>query len=259
MRRSSDLAIQILALLMINVVPWLASAQNAPPSLAEQLQAQYNFVKTGSDSNGLTILEPGTVLVIQKAGILGVQPTSVAMCPAKYQDGTLKGPNGFCLAMVQSVSRYFTVGEKVYPTKLEVNLPKEKISLQLLDCDSCNGANPPAYYKSEIVFQFAKGYLETAGVSKVEDTIAQVLSIDDSANQPQQAQDPQADQAQPNSQPEPEPPPAQTQTIELGQTIVQVTAALGKPEKIVNLRSKQIYVYKDLKITFVNGKVSDVK
>jgi len=34
---------------------------------------------------------------------------------------------------------------------------------------------------------------------------------------------------------------------------------MGKPEKIVNLGAKQIYVYKDLKITFIKGKVSDVE
>jgi hypothetical protein len=45
----------------------------------------------------------------------------------------------------------------------------------------------------------------------------------------------------------------------LGQTIDQVVAALGQPDKIVNLGSKQIYVYKDLKVTFVDGKVADVQ
>ncbi len=44
-----------------------------------------------------------------------------------------------------------------------------------------------------------------------------------------------------------------------GQTTDQVQSALGKPDKIVNLGSRQIYVYKDLKVTFVNGKVSDVQ
>ena len=52
---------------------------------------------------------------------------------------------------------------------------------------------------------------------------------------------------------------AEPQTIEKGQTTDQVQAALGKPDKIVNLGAKQIYVYKDLKVTFVNGKVSDVQ
>jgi hypothetical protein len=34
---------------------------------------------------------------------------------------------------------------------------------------------------------------------------------------------------------------------------------LGQPEKIVNLGAKQIFVYKDLKVTFINGKVVDVQ
>ena len=42
-------------------------------------------------------------------------------------------------------------------------------------------------------------------------------------------------------------------------TIDQVQQALGAPLKTVNLGAKQIYVYKDLKITFLNGKVSDVQ
>ena len=49
-----------------------------------------------------------------------------------------------------------------------------------------------------------------------------------------------------------------TQTIELGQTIEQVIAAFGQPQRIVKLPTKQIYFYNDLKVTFTNGKVSDV-
>jgi hypothetical protein len=54
--------------------------------------------------------------------------------------------------------------------------------------------------------------------------------------------------------PSPEP-----QQIEAGQTPDQVKAALGQPDKMVNLGAKQIWVYKDLKVTFLNGKVSDVE
>jgi hypothetical protein len=42
-------------------------------------------------------------------------------------------------------------------------------------------------------------------------------------------------------------------------TIDQVKAALGDPVSIAEVGSKTIYVYKDLKITFVNGKVSNVE
>ena len=49
------------------------------------------------------------------------------------------------------------------------------------------------------------------------------------------------------------------QQIEKGQTPDQVKAVLGQPDKIVNFGSKQIFIYKDLKVTFLNGKVFDVQ
>ena len=54
-----------------------------------------------------------------------------------------------------------------------------------------------------------------------------------------------------------EPPPSVK--IELGQTKEQVQTMLGPPDKIVNLGTKEILVYKDLKITLIGGKVSDVQ
>ena len=58
----------------------------------------------------------------------------------------------------------------------------------------------------------------------------------------------------------PPPPPVETQTVSLmGATPDAVTAALGQPVRIVDLGAKKIYVYKDMKVTFVNGKVTDVQ
>jgi hypothetical protein len=48
-------------------------------------------------------------------------------------------------------------------------------------------------------------------------------------------------------------------TISLGQTMADVESMNGKPDKIVDLGAKKIYMYKDLKITFTDGKVSDVQ
>jgi hypothetical protein len=107
------------------------------------------------------------------------------------------------------------------------------------------------------VFQFAKGYLEKASAGEIEDAIGQVFSI---SNDDQQAQggDANAQQGQAQSAP-PEQPQAEPQTVQLGMTTDQVQSALGKPEKIFNVGAKQIYVYKDVKVTFLNGKVSDVQ
>jgi hypothetical protein len=62
------------------------------------------------------------------------------------------------------------------------------------------------------------------------------------------------------AQPAPIAPPAPaTVNISVGQSIDQVTSSLGNPVTIVNLGTKKIYKYKDMKITFKDGKVSDVE
>jgi hypothetical protein len=48
-------------------------------------------------------------------------------------------------------------------------------------------------------------------------------------------------------------------TISLGQSMADVESMNGKPDKIIDLGAKKIYMYKDLKITFTDGKVSDVQ
>lgn len=60
-------------------------------------------------------------------------------------------------------------------------------------------------------------------------------------------------------QPEGEATAVQTKTVSLGQTTQEVEETLGKPEKIINLGSKVTYVYKDLKVIFIDGKVADVQ
>ena len=52
---------------------------------------------------------------------------------------------------------------------------------------------------------------------------------------------------------------ASPSSIELGQTTDQVKAALGAPTRIANLGPKVIYYYDSMKVTFKDGKVSDVQ
>jgi hypothetical protein len=234
-----------------------AHAQDAPPALLDQLKSQYKLAKVGMDASGWSVTQPGTVLVIQKGGILGVPPATMAIATATYKDGELHPPNGFSAAMVAQVSRHLTIGEKVYIFKMDVHAKTDKIGFFLVECDACNNVQQPAAFKAYLVFQFPKGYLDSADPSQVLDVISQVLAPDAGSADQQQA--PQQQQpAQTTASVDTVPPPA-TATIQLGQTPDQVKAALGQPEKVVDLGKKQIYVYKDLKITFIDGKVSDVQ
>ncbi|HXM40976.1 MAG TPA: hypothetical protein VN924_06975 [Bryobacteraceae bacterium] len=59
--------------------------------------------------------------------------------------------------------------------------------------------------------------------------------------------------------PNAEAPAPEPVSIEAGMTMDQVKAALGTPVKVLSVGSKTIYSYKDTKITFKDGKVSDVQ
>jgi hypothetical protein len=150
--------------------------------------------------------------------------------------------------MVSEDATPFRVGEKVNPTKVEVDVKKETVSISLTECDACNGVQQSSW-KGKVNFQFPKGYLETADPGQVEDLIGQVLALDTGNNtgdqQPQDA------------------PPQPSAAVQLGQTPDQVVATLGQPVRIVGPRqfsggSMTFYIYKEMGITFVNDKVSRV-
>ncbi len=250
----------------------VAQAHAQAPTLQEQLVAQYKVVKMGSDTSGYSVVDAGTLLEIKKGGILGVPYSDSSILSTKYESGTVHSPStlltkgiGFGMKKFgkEQTTHLFAAGDRVYPAKIEVDVNKDDVAMTIVACDTCNKTDPPTYNKAKVVFQFPKGSLTKASAGDVEDTIGQLLAISDDTQQQDQGgqqqggqqqggQDQQAAQQAPQQQAEP-------QTIEKGQTTDQVQSSLGKPDKIVNLGSKQIWVYKDLKVTFVNGKVSDVQ
>jgi len=267
MRQTFKTVISVALVLIAVVAGSLAQA----PTLQEQLAAQYKPVKMGSDTSGYSVVEKGTLLAIQKGGILAVPYADQAVLPSKYEGGSIHGPNSLSLMGRKSImgrfgkeqtTHLFQVGDKVYPMKIDVNVAKDTVSMNVVACDTCNKTDPPTYNKAQVVFQFPKGSLVKASAGEVEDVIGQVLSISEEEQQQggdqgeQQQGGDQQQQGGGNQQPQPQ---AEPQSIEKGMTTDQVEAAMGKPEKIVNLGPKKIYVYKDLKVTFLNGKVFDVQ
>ncbi len=284
-RKFYDL-IPVVVLLAATIFPLsLASAQAV--SLQEQLAAQYKLAKMGSDTSGYSVEEAGTLLAVKKGGILGVPYSDKTVLTTKYEGGTVHTPNPLMVqgrkalfghfSQTQSegqTTHLFAVGDKIYPTKLEVNAAKDEVVLGIVACDTCNKTDPPTYNKAQVVFQFPVGALAKASAGEVEDVIGQLLAVSDDAqggngndqqgnnqgNNDQQGNNQQAGGDQGGGQAQAQQaPPAEPQQIEKGQTPDQVIAAIGQPDKKINLGTKQIYVYKDIKVTFLNGKVSDVQ
>src|SRR5208282_2076354 len=250
---------------LVGIASPMAFAQ-ATVSLEDQLKAQYTLVKMGADSGGAAVVEQGTILVVKKGGILGVPYSDQSILSTKYENGAVHSPNPLISKGIGSLmskvgktqtTQFFQANTKVYPARIVVNLPKDQVVVGIVDCDSCNNVSPTTFFKADVVFQFPKGTLANTSPSQVEDTIAGLLAFDDSGNSNDQGNNNNNQQGgndqqgnnqggggQAQQQQGPPPEPAQ---IEKGQTPDQVKAAIGVPDKIINLGAKQIYVYKDIK------------
>jgi hypothetical protein len=179
-------------------------------------------------------------------------------------------------------SRDFVNGEKLYVTQITVDRGKDGIVFDLIS-DSYGDSGR---FKGSLRFQFPKGAVASADLAQADAVISQVFKIqppDDAnanngnAQQPAgnaNAQQPPANNAAapppapaadappPPIAPPPPPadePPAPPKTVDLGMTKDQVVANFGQPERTAKVGTKEIYFYKDLKVTFVGGKVTDVQ
>ena len=144
----------------------MSQAWAQAPTLQEQLAALYKPVKMGSDTGGYSVVEKGTLLAIQKGGILGVPYGESSVLSTKYEGGTIHGPSGLAVVGRKSImgrfgkeqtTHLFAVGDKVYPMKIDVNVAKDTVTVGIVACDTCNKTDPPTYNKANVVFQFPKG------------------------------------------------------------------------------------------------------
>lgn len=230
------LTLQALCLSMIAIGLVTNASAGDRSALEEGLKGKYVLTKTGIDR--VRITQAGTVLVIQKEGISGDLASDMTFLNNKVRDGQVAQAGGFGAAMQdKKTSRDLKVGDKVYLFKLEAK--DDQVRYFIITCDTydvnVHGSTRQTRYKALLSFELGKEFLQTADADAVKKAVDAVIV------------------------PEAEVAAASTKSVELGQSPAQVETILGRPDKIINLGAKKVYVYKDMKIVFVDEKVSDVQ
>lgn len=269
-------------------------AQSGDPALIQQkLLSDFKLAKPTADHTDL--VSAGDVIVLHKDGLVMCSSASSYPQANTYNAGVLApneknrvkdatksflkgklpfggGGSASDAANNGCQTRKFVAGEKFWITGITAQ--KDGITFGLI-----SDPYQDVRYYAELKFAFPHGTVPAP--DDFEKTVAEVLTVDhsndndkqqgnDSNAAPAQGQAQQPQQAQPQQQTPPPapmadiappPPPADTPppTIAIGQTVAQVTAAFGQPTRIANLGAKQIYYYKDMKVTFTNGKVSNIQ
>jgi len=236
LRGASGWRLALLTLLTLSA-SYSVRASDWKDALKETLEAAYPLThRSALAPDRLT--NQGVVLVIQKQGIAADPSSDMRYSVTYVRDGQIGEEGGATAAIfTKEKTRTFKPGEKVYVTAIKIG--EDYVMFELMSCDmfdiTLHGSTKQTRYKSALSFKFDKNALPTLDAKKIIETISTVAATE-------------AEAAAQN-----------TKTISLGQTTAQVESILGKPDKIVNLGPKTTYVYKDMKVIFQDGKVSDVQ
>jgi hypothetical protein len=269
---------RIIASLMtlIALVAGTAAVASAADSAAIQkrLESEYSLTKTTDDKSD--IVTAGAVLVLQKDKLMLLATSAAANpCTNTYKDGRLS-PNGACKAgdVARKIpwfgskipgqdkapqSRYYVTGEKFWVTEIEVkDAGKDSAVTMQFYTDAVSDVR----YSGALAIPFKDGLPSPDEVLKRVQEVVKVAPSDDAnGGGGGQQQAAAAEAAPPPIAPPPPPPPdaGPPPTVSLGQSREQVVGILGEPLRKAKVGIKEIYSYKDLKVTFVNGKVKDIQ
>jgi len=255
-----------------------AEEQGSKSTIQKKLEAEYALTKPTDDKSD--IVTAGAVLVLQKDKLMMVAASSSANpCANTYKDGKLS-PNGGCRAgdVLRRIpgfggripgadkapaTRYFVTGEKFWVTKIDV---RDSGVVMEFFSDAINEVR----FKGSLTIPFKDRVPSADDALKLVQEVVKVAPSEDakgdaqapSQNNQQEApmnatEGAPADIAPPP--PPPDEPVAPPPTVSLGQTPAQVEAILGPPLRKAKVGARDIYSYKDLKITFLNGKVKDIQ
>jgi hypothetical protein len=259
-----------------------AQAGDPGTLIQEKLVSQIKLTKTTADHTD--IVTAGDVVVLHKDGLMMCSSDSPYAFSNSYNNGMLAanyknrakdavksfgrglipviggGTSATDAANNACTSRKFVAGEKFWVTGIVLQRDGILVST------SSDPYNDVRYY-GEIKFPFPKGPVPSADdfVKTVSEVITVQPSDDNSGQSDQGGQPASAPAAEPApaamSAVAPPPPPADAPPpmIALGQTKDQVTAGFGQPLRIAKLGAKEIFYYKDMKVTFTKGKVSNVE
>jgi hypothetical protein len=247
------------------------SPRSAAQGLQQKLESTYAITKPTDDKSD--IVTAGAVLILQKDKIIMYSTANQVLPQNTYKAGKLsEGAFGVHDNVqkfgsfighpppqsAQTTSRHFVTGEKFWVTGIA---PQSDGVVFTLFSDAINDVR----YQCTLKFIYPKG--SAPSTDDVLKTVAEVFKVqeddsaksDDKSGDQQQGAAPADANQQPAADQAPAAPPAPPATVGIGQTPDEVVAILGQPDKIINLGPKQIYVYKDLKVTFVKGKVTDAQ
>jgi hypothetical protein len=238
-------------------------------TLQQKLGSEYALTSINAEGGVVT---QGVTLSLKADGLIA---GATYACASEYKGGKLALSSKVCSAnrMADRIkalpwvgghipdapqgttiaTRRFVRDEKFYVTQIQA---ADEVYFSLVS-DAIDNVT----YKAEIRFK-------TLDLGQADRMIAEVFGVTRPDSQPQGGQQVAAAASTPapiqsrlrdDAPPRPPVQEAPPTTVSFGLSTDQVVGLLGQPREILDAGSKKIYLYKDLKVTVVDGKVTDAQ
>ncbi len=257
----------------------MTPAAFAQDNLVAALKKKYRLSEINTQG---VVANPGTVLSIEADGINAEPYPTMITFENPVVDGQVKQRSKGLGFLKSTNLQILQPGQKVYITKIneDLNGKEDSLKVTILTTDAVLAAYGSGYgqyqtskrYSTTLAFKEPKGTLSEMSVEDASKMIEAVLSVNPADQVRARDSGTVARSCEPHCAVStttgtvvgsaivaPAGATTSTPTVALGQTPDQVTAVLGAPAQIIDLGSKKIYKYPDMKIVFTGGKVSDVQ
>lgn len=250
MHMRQPLALSVATMLLLLLAPSALAKDAWKNNLEQALEARYPLSKqAGKKLLGVRLLASndiqrlGTVFAVAIENVV-VEPvinnnslkfaTIIEAGHVQQSGGGVVG--GLFGSGVQRGRRSLSVGERITPVEYDVKDDAVQLTFVTVETTSYmySGTQFSDHLFGVLLFKFPPDFLSGATIDQVAPAIEAVLT--------------RASEKGPG--------PAK---IALGQSSDDVQRAFGTPDKVIELGSKTIWVYKDMKVVFQDGKVSDVQ
>jgi hypothetical protein len=205
---------------------------------------------TSNDFLG-NVKEMGTVLVVQKEGLKAGRPVALFK-PNLVRSGRVVTAGGGELPLRSDFDGFLKAGDRLYLYGVRTGNDYVELSIYTVKSFSVSGSGTrgPAPLQANVRLLYDGG-LAAVGSQQVLEEIGSLFRTEEDVR------DEARDRARSESKAKTGDKP--TASIRLGQTEAEVTAILGAPEKKILLGAKSVFVYGNVKVIFIDGKVADAE
>lgn len=248
-----QLSIRFVLIMLMLYLPAATAFAVTPDEIKTTIESRYRITTPGFFGDYRQI---GSVLVVLKSGLRADRPRKL-FNPNLISNGRIMAAGGGDVPLGNNVDGSLKAGDRLYLYGIHTGDDYVELALFTVNHFVITGMKGSIPLQASVRFQYDMGLSAVSAKQVVEDIGTWFKTEREHGTYADAVPDGEVKVIKTIRITGPEGASKPTRTIQLGQTPEEVAAILGEPEKKILLGAKTVFVYKDLKVVFIDGKLSD--